>query len=328
MSKSSGGRCKKQSVFDFIQNTYHMVEVTDKSILDWSADGKCFVIKDHARFVEELPKHFRHGNFRSFVRQLNFYEFRKLKADEISSRGNQKLAHYYHPSFQRGKPQLLKDIRQKRKDSEDGESVAVAELRDQVTVLKDRVLGLQQQMGMFMEWMVAVHQQLPALAAPGAAPTSGSHTDQGLSPAILSTAIPTVPGIDEPPVPPALGRRPSSSGSSVSSASGRKRRRNANDDAMLEAVELLRHSSGGAQWPNGGEAIAAIPRALSRTRSSTAAATAAGGGGFEPISRASSLEIIQSILRRHGSSYVSRSPCAIATPQAPLLCALHVPVPV
>ena len=42
----------------------------------WSENGDTFIVKDMEAFANLLPKFFKHKNFRSFVRQLNFYGFR------------------------------------------------------------------------------------------------------------------------------------------------------------------------------------------------------------------------------------------------------------
>lgn len=41
-------------------------------MISWEKDGIGFVVKDVVAFTKEiLPKYFRHGNFSSFVRQVN-----------------------------------------------------------------------------------------------------------------------------------------------------------------------------------------------------------------------------------------------------------------
>ena len=46
----------------------------------WSADGDRFYIKDQKKFAEEIiPQYFDATKFPSFVRQLNFYGFRKVQ---------------------------------------------------------------------------------------------------------------------------------------------------------------------------------------------------------------------------------------------------------
>ena len=57
-----------------------MIETCPDSISAWSPDGRTFVVKDVPRFESAvIPQYFKHSKFSSFVRQLNFYGFRKVK---------------------------------------------------------------------------------------------------------------------------------------------------------------------------------------------------------------------------------------------------------
>ena len=66
----------------FLRKTYQMLETCPQGIACWSEGGDSFMIKDPDRFAAEvIPQYFSHNNFSSFVRQLNFYGFRKVKQD-------------------------------------------------------------------------------------------------------------------------------------------------------------------------------------------------------------------------------------------------------
>ena len=65
-------------------------------LLCYLLDGTSFEVKDPKRLeLEILPKYFRHARFQSFVRQLNFYSFKKISKERNSWV-------YSHEFFQRG----------------------------------------------------------------------------------------------------------------------------------------------------------------------------------------------------------------------------------
>lgn len=50
------------------------------SVVRWGDDGDSFVVLENEKFTKSiLPKHFKHSNFASFVRQLNKYDFHKVR---------------------------------------------------------------------------------------------------------------------------------------------------------------------------------------------------------------------------------------------------------
>ena len=95
-----------------------MIDTCDSRIACWSEDGETFIVKNTDVFEKSIiPQFFKHSKFSSFVRQLNFYGFRKIKyADtlKIDYKLEAETANFWrfrHDKFQRGRPELLIDIK-------------------------------------------------------------------------------------------------------------------------------------------------------------------------------------------------------------------------
>ncbi|PWZ00292.1 hypothetical protein BCV70DRAFT_161330 [Testicularia cyperi] len=106
----------KGGTSDFVKKLFSMLD--DKaydSIVAWSPSGESFIVKDMNDFTKHvLPRNFRHSNFASFVRQLNKYDFHKVKNPEDGS-GNvgEHVWEFEHPAFKRGREDLLENVRRK-----------------------------------------------------------------------------------------------------------------------------------------------------------------------------------------------------------------------
>lgn len=98
-SSELAGRGKPSTATSFVRKLYNLVSCEAEDIVSFTAgayadpcshravdrrslaprsDGMAFEVKDPKKLeAEVLPKYFRHSRFQSFVRQLNFYNFKK-----------------------------------------------------------------------------------------------------------------------------------------------------------------------------------------------------------------------------------------------------------
>ena len=75
---------RKSEISTFIMKSYKILEDKRHSeVVEWADEGNCFIVKSKDRFENEiLPKYFKHRKFSSFVRQLNMYDFHKIRKEK------------------------------------------------------------------------------------------------------------------------------------------------------------------------------------------------------------------------------------------------------
>lgn len=78
-------------------------------VVSWQPHGRCFLVKQKERFVDEvMPLYFRQTQFSSFQRQLSLYGFLRLTRKGPDTGG------YYHELFLRGRRHLCARMQRTR----------------------------------------------------------------------------------------------------------------------------------------------------------------------------------------------------------------------
>ncbi|CAO3645798.1 unnamed protein product [Mucor fragilis] len=114
---NQGDPSSNSAVPDFIQKLFRMLEnQAFRDVFCWDPSGTSFLVKDTNEFSKSiLPKHFKHCNFASFVRQLNKYDFHKIRsnADEAQKMYGDQTWEFEHSHFRRDRKDLLEEIKRK-----------------------------------------------------------------------------------------------------------------------------------------------------------------------------------------------------------------------
>lgn len=77
-------------------------------LISWNEQGDGFIIKSQESFTPIISEHFSANKFSSFVRQLNFYCFTKMKNKDNH-------IEYANPNFKRHEKPLIKHIKRKKR---------------------------------------------------------------------------------------------------------------------------------------------------------------------------------------------------------------------
>ncbi len=98
------------ATYTFPFRLYHMLEEASKAgfeeIVSWLPDGNAFVVHNREKFTDcVMKKFFSHTKWKSFLRQLNLYNFQRL-----SKRGPGHGSCYAHPFLIRGEIEKCNQI--------------------------------------------------------------------------------------------------------------------------------------------------------------------------------------------------------------------------
>ena len=132
------------------EQTHAIISSCPEHIGGWSQDGRSLVVRDVDAFTRTVvPSAFKHSNWASFVRQLNYYGFRKVRSSTAGPEG----CEFHHELFRRGRPELVAQIRRpepsqsqsqrpETHDSEDKLRQDLDDLKAQVDCLSSTIRDL------------------------------------------------------------------------------------------------------------------------------------------------------------------------------------------
>lgn len=198
-----------------------MIDTAPSRIACWSEGGDTFIIKIPTEFADKIiPLYFKHSKFTSFVRQLNFYGFRKLKVDDPQNLHKENSWwEFQHDKFVRGKKELLKDIRRRTCSGSEG----LNQMGREMASLKSEVKSLKEDMAEMKGSLDYLTQVVTELLSPNATKKRKSDclecNEESRKPAPRDAPQPKRPTIDPASLASRSLKGPSAAAANVTSVS-------------------------------------------------------------------------------------------------------------
>eukprot|EP00924_Labyrinthula_sp_SR-Ha-C_P008169 maker-scaffold_11-snap-gene-5.6-mRNA-1 protein AED:0.09 eAED:0.09 QI:223/1/1/1/0.66/0.5/4/175/200 len=143
---SSKGRVPKHVLPPFLKKLYQLVSECPPQIGNWDSEGTAFFVHNEHFESRVLKKYFK-GGLASFIRQLHFYQFKKL--DHPTNPNKSTAFGFKHKYFKRDSPHLMFVIKRKTKDEDLGyDSVYTGAdlkpMKDQLDYIKEKMNRIKQ----------------------------------------------------------------------------------------------------------------------------------------------------------------------------------------
>jgi osomolarity two-component system response regulator SKN7 len=132
-----------------------------QDVARWGKDGDTFVVVEGEKFTRSiLPKHFKHSNMSSFIRQLNKYDFHKVKPsnDNETSSPLGNVLEFKHPYFRIDSKDDLDNIRRKAPAPRKPQAAEDFTTNHHITVISEQLTATQQQVQQLQELFSEVSQ--------------------------------------------------------------------------------------------------------------------------------------------------------------------------
>lgn len=139
---------------EFVRKLHRMLEdPSHQDVARWSKDGDTFLVVEGEKFTRSiLPKHFKHSNMSSFIRQLNKYDFHKVKPTTDSDGNNlSNVLEFKHPFFRRDSKDDLDNIRRKAPASRNKQAADEFTTNHHISVISEQLAATQQQVQQLQE---------------------------------------------------------------------------------------------------------------------------------------------------------------------------------
>ncbi|KAJ7278749.1 hypothetical protein C8J57DRAFT_1502605 [Mycena rebaudengoi] len=141
----------EHSTSDFVKKLYLILDDREfQELIGWGPEGDFFIVKDVNGFGNSvLPRIYKHSNFASFVRQLNKYDFHKIKTIDEDSLEEKTWA-FRHPDFRRDGRDALENIKRKSQHKSSAatalDPLAAASSSQQAEIQKNKIVQLESQL--------------------------------------------------------------------------------------------------------------------------------------------------------------------------------------